>query len=79
MITKEDIENMINSVKVGVTPLNEGENLVDSGILDSFSILIFMTELSTKYDIQISTDENIKDIFSSVESIYSFVKNKSHN
>ena len=51
MITKADIENMINSVKVGVAPLNEGENLVDSGILDSFSILIFMTELSTKHDI----------------------------
>ena len=79
MITKADIENMINSVKVGVAPLNEGENLVDSGILDSFSILVFMTELSTKHNIQISTDENIEDIFSSVESIYSFVKNKSHN
>ena len=79
MITKEDIENMINSVKVGVAPLNEGENLVDNGILDSFSILVFMTELSTKHDIQISADENIKDIFSSVESIYSFVKNKGHN
>ena len=78
MLTKEDIKNMINSVKVGVTPLNEGGNLVDSGILDSLSIMTFVAELSSKHGIQISADDNIRDIFSSVESIYSFVKNKSH-
>jgi len=78
MLTKEDIKNMINSVKVGVTPLNEGGNLVDSGILDSLSIMTFVAELSNKHGIQISADDNIRDIFSSVESIYSFVKNKSH-
>ena len=79
MLTKEDINNMINSVKVGVTPLNEGDNLVDSGILDSLSIMTFVSELSKKHGIQISADDNIRDIFSSVESIYSFVKNKDHN
>ena len=78
MPTKEDINNMINSFKVGVTPLNEGDNLVDSGILDSLSIMTFVSELSKKHGIQISADDNIRDIFSSVESIYSFVKNKSH-
>ena len=76
MITKEEIENMINEVKVGDTPLNNNINLIDSGVLDSFSILVFMTDLKTRYDMHISMDENINDIFSSVESIYSYIKDK---
>ena len=76
MITKEQIENMINEVKVGDTPLNNNINLIDSGVLDSFSILVFMTDLKTRYDMHISMDENINDIFSSVESIYSYIKDK---
>ena len=76
MITKEEIENMINEVKVGDTPLNNNINLIDSGVLDSFSILVFMTDLKTRYDMHISMDENISDIFSSVESIYNYIKDK---
>ena len=76
MITKEEIENMINEVKVGDAPLNNNINLIDSGVLDSFSILVFMTDLKTRYDMHISMDENINDIFSSVESIYSYIKDK---
>ena len=76
MITKEEIENMINEVKVGDTPLNNNINLIDSGVLDSFSILVFMTDLKTRYDMHISMDENINDIFSSVESIYNYIKDK---
>ena len=76
MITKEEIENMINEVKVGDTPLNNNINLIDSGVLDSFSILVFMTDLKTRYDMHISIDENIIDIFSSVESIYNYIKDK---
>ena len=76
MITKEEIKNMINEVKVGDTPLNNNINLVDSGVLDSFSILVFMTDLKTRYDMHISMDENINDIFSSVESIYNYIKDK---
>ena len=76
MITKEEIENMINEVKVGDTPLNNNINLIDSGVLDSFSILVFMTDLKTRYDMHISMDENIRDIFSSVESFYNYIKDK---
>ena len=76
MITEEEIENMINEVKVGDAPLNNNINLIDSGVLDSFSILVFMTDLKTRYDMNISMDENINDIFSSVESIYSYIKDK---
>ena len=76
MITEEEIENMINEVKVGDTPLNNNINLIDSGVLDSFSILVFMTDLKTRYDMHISMDENINDIFSSVESIYNYIKDK---
>ena len=76
MITKEEIKNMINEVKVGDTPLNSNINLVDSGVLDSFSILVFIANLKTRYDMHISLDENINDIFSSVESIYSYIKDK---
>jgi len=76
MITKEEIENIINEVKVGDTPLNNNINLIDSGVLDSFSILVFMTDLKTRYDMHISMDENIRDIFSSVESIYNYIKDK---
>ena len=76
MITKEEIENMINEVKVGDTPLNNNINLIDSGVLDSFSILVFMTDLKTRHDMHISMDENIRDIFSSVESIYNYIKDK---
>jgi len=73
MITKEEISNMINEVKVGDAPLNNNINLIDSGALDSFSILVFMTDLKKRYDMHISMDENINDIFSSVESIYNYI------
>jgi acyl carrier protein len=35
-----------------------------------------MTDLKTRYDMHISMDENIRDIFSSVESIYNYIKDK---
>ena len=73
MITEEEIENMINEVKVGDAPLNNNINLIDSGVLDSFSILVFMTEFKTRYDMHISMDEDIRDIFYSVESIYNYI------
>lgn len=76
MIDKNEIIELIDSVKVGDFPVNRRTNLLDDGILDSFSILVFIAELNSNHGINISLDEEVRTIFSNVDSIYDYVNSQ---
>ena len=73
MIKKIEIIDIIDSVKIGNKPVNESLNLIGDGILDSFSILVFVAELNSKYGYNISLDQNVNTIFTSVDTIYDYI------
>jgi acyl carrier protein len=73
MIKKIEIIDLIDSVKIGNKPVNESLNLIGDGLLDSFSILVFVAELNSKYGYNISLDQNVNTIFMSVDSIYDYI------
>ena len=73
MIKKNEIIDIIDSVKIGNSPVIDSSNLIGDGILDSFSILVFVAELNSKYGYNISLDQNVNTIFMSVDSIYDYI------
>ncbi len=52
----------------------EGENLVEDGLLDSFTIVVIMTKIEEKLHITISPDDVTEDNFKSVDAIISLVE-----
>lgn len=57
-------------------PLADADPLIDSGIIDSFGIMVLMSFLEEKFSIQISGDELLPENFDSVRSISSLVTQK---
>jgi acyl carrier protein len=76
MIKKNEIIDIIDSVKIGNSPVIDSSNLIGDGILDSFSILVFVAELNSKYGYNISLDQQVNTIFMSVDSIYDYIMSK---
>jgi acyl carrier protein len=74
MISRNEIIDLIDSVKIGNNPVNESLNLIGDGVLDSFSILVFVAELKTKYGYNISLEQEVNTIFMSVDSIYDYIE-----
>jgi acyl carrier protein len=76
VIKKVEIEDLVNEVKIGSSSLGDSSNFISDGILDSFSILLFMTELESRHGISISIDEDMSIIFTSVQTIFDYINNK---
>jgi acyl carrier protein len=76
VITKVEIEDLVNKVKIGGSSLEESSNFISDGILDSFSILVFMTELESRHGISISINEDMNIVFTSVQTIFDYINNK---
>ena len=74
MISRNEIIDLIDSVKIGNNPVNESLNLIGDGVLDSFSILVSVAELKTKYGYNISLEQEVNTIFMSVDSIYDYIE-----
>ncbi len=76
MIKKVEIEDLVNEVKIGSSSLGDSSNFISDGILDSFSILLFMTELESRHGISISINEDMNIVFTSVQTIFDYINNK---
>jgi acyl carrier protein len=48
--------------------------LIDDGILDSFSVITLITELSEAFDIEIPADKIVADNFNSVEAMFALTE-----
>lgn len=69
----EKVINILNSVKEGIDYAKE-EELVTSGLLDSFDIVTLVAKLNDEFDIEISVSDIVPENFESAESIYNMVK-----
>jgi acyl carrier protein len=53
-----------------------GDNLIESGIIDSLGILRFVEYLEAKFSINITDEELIPENFESIEALESFIGQK---
>jgi acyl carrier protein len=56
--------------------IGRGDNLIESGIIDSLGILRLLEYLESKFSINISDEELIPENFESIEAIESFIGRK---
>ena len=64
---------ILEEVKPGVDFENETE-LVDSGILDSMTIIRLVTAISDEYDIEITPLDLVPENFNSAKAIYELIE-----
>lgn len=55
------------------TRFEDGDSLLEAGVLDSMSMVDLITHLEAKYDITISEDDLTPENFSSVTAIVAYV------
>ena len=70
---QEELVKDKNHLNLGV-----GDNLIDSGIIDSLGIQKMISFLESKFSIQIADEELIPENFMSIEAIDSFIRNKNN-
>jgi acyl carrier protein len=73
-LTKKDILKMLKKMK-HTEKINLDSNLITEGLLDSFDIVVLVSEIEKKFKIKIPGDKiNIKN-FLNVNKIFKLVKN----
>jgi len=60
----------------GVRLPSEGESLFDSGVLDSFGLLEFITTVEEEFNIRIPEDDLVPSNFETIARICSYVTGK---
>ncbi len=50
------------------------DNLVDTHVLDSFDIIMVITEISTEFDVYIPAEEIIPENFNSAKALYALIE-----
>ena len=65
-----------NSASADVNELNDTESLLESGVIDSASMVDLITFLEKTYRISIDEDDLIPENFDSVAAIAGYVQNK---
>ena len=72
-VKKEELVDLINEVCQIDGNLENIQNLVSGGYLDSFNVLILITQLESKFSVSIEFNEDMFDQLDSVEKIYKLV------
>lgn len=73
--TKANVINIIKSKKGNITiPENTSENLLTSGIIDSFDIVDLIGSLEDTFKIEIDGDDIIPENFESIDAIVKLVE-----
>jgi acyl carrier protein len=70
----EDLLRILNEVKPGVDFTKE-DDLIESGILDSLSIIQLVTKISDEFDVEITPLDLVPENFKSAETIYEMIQN----
>ena len=71
----EFIKNQLVKEKT-MKNIGRGDDLIESGIIDSLGILKLLAFLEAKFSIHIADEELIPENFQSIESIESFISRK---
>ena len=70
----EDLLRILNEVKPGVDFTKE-DDLIESGILDSLSIIQLVTKISDEFDVEITPLDLVPENLKSAETIYEMIQN----
>ena len=73
----EFIKNQLVREKT-INNIGKGDELIESGIIDSLGILKLLAFLESRFSIHIADEELVPENFKSIESIDSFIKNKNN-
>ncbi|MBN2534272.1 MAG: acyl carrier protein [Spirochaetales bacterium] len=79
MITKNDIRQYIKKELLGendTSDLTDELDLIALNIMDSLAVLKFVTFLEDQYQISLDIEELDFDVFTSINSIYNYIKDK---
>lgn len=69
----EDLLKILEEVKPGVDFTTE-DNLIESGILDSLSIITLVAKISDEFDVEITPIDLVPENFKSAETIYALIQ-----
>lgn len=69
----EELLELLEGVKPGVDFKNE-KDLIETGILDSISIVEIVGELNDEFDIEISPIDIVPENFKNIDAIYALVQ-----
>ena len=53
---------------------NTCETLIDDGLIDSFDIVTFISEINEEYDVVIPAEEIVPENFNSSKALYSLIQ-----
>lgn len=70
---EEKIIEILNDIDEDIVQY-EGEDLVEEGIIDSFTIVEILTEIEDKLDIKICIDDVIAENFKSIGTIVALIE-----
>lgn len=79
MANKQIIKDFIQSNLVkekALCPLQDEDNLIEKGIIDSLGIMKLVTYLEESFSISILDDELIPDNFETIDAISTFLTSK---
>ena len=74
-VTKEEVIILINDMCQLEGDIENIQDLVSGGHLDSFNVLILITQLEAKYSVSIEFSEDLFNQLDSVDKIYNLVNN----
>jgi acyl carrier protein len=74
MLDCEEIRKIVEAAKVVDSEVGLEDELLNSGIIDSFSILTIIDEIREQYQVELKFEGSIRDVFSSVDQLCQFVQ-----
>lgn len=67
---------MVNRATQDVGEFADGDSLLESGVIDSVSMIDLITHLETTYGISIDEDDMVPENFDSIDSMAAYVMSK---
>lgn len=72
-VKKEELVDLLNEICQIDGNIENIQNLVSGGYLDSFNVLILITQLESKFSVSLEFNEDMFEQLDSVEKIYKLV------
>lgn len=72
-MTKEIMINILSDIDDEIL-MYDGANMIDDGIIDSFTIMEIVTEIEEKFDVEVNPDDVTEEHFKTLDAIVDFVE-----
>ena len=69
----EELLELLKEIRSDVD-FEKEESLVDDGIIDSFDIVSIISEISERFDVEITVDDILPENFNSASLIYALIE-----